>query len=112
MIKIIAKLLIIVFAIFVVAKYVPGVEISGFYAAFMTALILGVLNVIVRPILIILTLPITIITLGMFTFVINGILFWFIASFVDGFVVTGFLPAILGAFVVSVFSWFGNRILS
>lgn len=111
MIKLIAKLLISILAILLVANYVPGIEVSGFYIALMVALILGVINLTLKPILFILTLPINVLTLGLFTFIINALLFWFVSTFVDGFTVAGFIPAFIGAFIVSVFGWFGNKVL-
>lgn len=108
--KIITKLLIVVLALFFVANYIPGIEVDSVYTALIVALILGVLNLTIRPILLILTLPITIITLGLSIFILNGILFWFIAGFIDGFEVSGFIPAITGAFIVSVLSSIGNKI--
>lgn len=96
-------------ALLLVARFVPGIEVDGLYIAIVTAIILGLLNVIVRPILVVLTLPITIITLGLFIFVINAALFLFVASFVDGFAVSGFLSALLGSLLVSVVSAIGNK---
>lgn len=110
-IKLIAKIFITVLALFIVAYYVPGITIDGFYTALVVALIFGLLNITIKPILIILTLPINLLTLGLFTFIINGALFWFVASFVDGFYVVGFLPAVIGAFIVSVVSWIGNKLI-
>lgn len=111
MIKLFTKLLITILALLFVAHYIPGIEVSGFYIALIVAVLLGFINLTLKPILFILTLPINLLTLGLFTFVINALLFWFIASFVDGFVVSGFIPALIGAFVVSIFSWIGNKFL-
>jgi putative membrane protein len=82
-----------------------SIRIEGFYTALITALVLGLVNALIRPILIVLTLPLNILTLGLFTFVINGLLFWFVASFVKGFYVAGFWPAFWGALVYSIVSW-------
>ena len=90
---------------------VPGISISSFYTALTVALILGLINAVIRPILLVLTLPINILTLGLFTFVINGLLFWFVSTFIKGFMVSGFLSAVVGALVVSVLSWWGNKFL-
>src|SRR5258706_13142646 len=79
-----------------------GIRVEGFYTALIVALVLGLINAIVRPLLILLTLPLTIVTLGLFIFAINGLLFWFVASFVDGFVVSGFWAAVWGAIAYSV----------
>ncbi len=83
---------------------VPGFVVENFYSALVTALVLALLNVIVKPILIIFTLPINILTLGLFTLIINGLLFWFMASFIKGLDITNFWSAILAALVYSVIS--------
>lgn len=108
---IIIRLLITSLALLGVAYFVPGVTVDSFYIAFIVAVLLGLVNLILRPILILLTLPINVLTLGLFTFVINGLLFWFIASFVDGFAVDGFIAAIIGALAVSVVSFLGNKLI-
>ena len=82
----------------------PSVRVDSFYIALLTALLLGLVNTLIRPLLVIVTLPITILTLGLFTLVINGLLFWFVASFVQGFHVGGFWSAFWGAIVYSVIS--------
>ena len=88
-----------------------GIKVEGFYTAMIVALVLGLINAVARPILILLTLPLTIVTLGLFILVINGLLFWFVATFVDGFVVSGFWPAVLGAIAYSVISWIATTVL-
>lgn len=108
--SIIIRILITALALFVAAYFVPGIVVEGLYAAIIAAIILGVLNLLARPILVILTLPITILTLGLFLFVINAVIFWFVASFVDGFSVDGFLPALLGSLIVSIISAVGNKL--
>jgi putative membrane protein len=92
-----------------IAEIVTGIKVEGIYSALIVALILGVLNVIIRPILIILTLPITVVTLGLFAFVINASLFWFVSTFVEGFKVVGFFDALLGSLLMSLISTIGNR---
>jgi len=108
---IIAKWFISALSLLAVAYLIPGISVSSFYIALVVAFFLGIVNAVVRPILIILTLPINILTLGLFIFVINGFLFWFLSNFIDGFNVAGLWVAILGALVVSVFSYIGNRFL-
>jgi len=90
--------------IILVAALVPGISISGIYAALIVALVLGFVNTIIRPLFILLTLPINILSLGLFTLVINALLFWFVASFIKGFEVSGFLAAFLGALILSITS--------
>jgi len=90
---------------------VDSVRIESFYAALIAALCIGLVNALLRPILIIITLPINVLTLGLFTFIINGLLFWFVASFVKGFYVAGFWSAVLGALLYSVFSYFATLLI-
>ena len=85
-----------------VAYLYPGVVVEGFVAALLAALVLGLVNAVIRPILVILTLPVTILTLGLFIFVINALLFWFVAEIVHGFRVTGFGAALLGSILYSI----------
>ena len=99
-------------SILLVSRIVPGIAVDGFYVALLAALILGVLNILVKPILFILTLPITIITFGLFTFVLNAFMFWLAASFLNGFSVSGFLPALVGSIIVSAVSTVLHRILA
>lgn len=108
--KLLVKLIITALALLLVAYLVPGIEVASFYIALIVAVILGLLNLVIRPILVLLTLPINILTLGLFTFVINGLIFWFVATFIDGFEVAGFLAAVIGALVVSVVSWIGEKL--
>ena len=106
--KFIARFLLGVLGLLVIAEYVPGISLEGVYVATISVLILGLLNAVVRPILFILTLPITIITLGLFSFVINAALFWFVASFVQGFTVDGFWIALLGSLLMTLVNMVGS----
>ena len=110
--KIILRVLIGALALLITANVVPGITVDGVYVAIITAIILGILNLVVRPVLILLTLPITLLTLGLFTFIINAGLFWFAATFIDGFSVDGFLAALLGSILTSVLSAVGNKLLT
>ena len=92
-------------ALMAVTYLLPGIAVSSFITALIAALVLGLVNTVIRPILILLTLPATLLTLGLFIFVINGLLFWFVGSFIDGFVVTGFWPGVFGAIGYSIISW-------
>lgn len=112
MVQLITRILLGAFALLLVAKIVPGVSIDGFYPAVIAAVILGVLNAIVKPVLVILTLPITIVTLGLFIFVINAGLFMFAASFIEGFAVDGFVAALFGSLIVSVVTTIGNKFIA
>lgn len=102
--KLILHVLVVALALLVSAYIIPGIEVSSLYIAIVAAVIIGLLNLVIRPILFVLTLPLTILTLGLFTFVLNALIFWFAASFIDGFSVDGFLPALLGSILVSLAS--------
>jgi putative membrane protein len=82
-----------------------SIHVEGFGTALVAALVLGLINTLIRPVLVLLTLPVTLLTLGLFIFVINGLLFWFVGSFVKGFTVEGFWTAVFGAIVYSIISW-------
>jgi putative membrane protein len=82
-----------------------SIHVEGFGTALVAALVLGLINTLIRPVLVLLTLPVTLLTLGLFIFVINGLLFWFVGSFVKGFTVEGFWAAVFGAIVYSIISW-------
>lgn len=109
---IVIKVVVTALALLLCAMIIPGIEVSSFYIALIAAVVLGLLNLIVRPILLLLTLPITLLTFGLFTFVINAGLFMFAASFVEGFSVSGFLPALIGSILVSVVSTVADTLLS
>lgn len=92
-------------ALLAVANFVPGIQVSGFSAALIAAFFLGLVNTLIRPLLLLLTLPVTLLTLGLFIFVINGMLFWFVGSVLRDFVVDSFWYGVLGAVLYSIFSW-------
>ena len=92
-------------ALVAVAYLMPSITVTSFGSAFVAALVLGLVNAVIRPLLFILTLPVTIVTLGLFIFVLNGLLFWFVGSFVPGFVVHGFWAGFFGAILFSIVSW-------
>ena len=87
-------------------KYImPSITVDSFVTALIVAVVLGLINTLIRPIFVILTLPVTILTLGLFIFVINGLLFWAVGSFVPGFHVDGFWSGVFGAIIYSIISW-------
>ncbi len=98
-------------ALMVLPQLIDAIRVDSFYAALAAALFIGLVNALIRPILIVVTLPINILTLGLLTFAINGLLFWFVASFVKGFAVTGFWPAVFGAILYSIATWAINVFL-
>ncbi len=89
-------------ALLLVAYLYPGVAVQSFFAALVAALVLGLVNALVRPVLVILTLPVTVLTLGLFLFVINALMFWLVANLVQGFQVSGFWAALLGSVLYSI----------
>jgi putative membrane protein len=99
-------------ALWVAAQLVSGFVITGVTPLILAALVLGLINAIVRPILLILTLPLTLLTLGLFLFVLNAFCIWLTSRLVPGFEVHTFLAAVLGALVISVVSWIVTAFLS
>lgn len=104
--------LITAIALLITTYFVPGFYIEGIIPAFIAAVILGLVNAIVRPILVILTLPITLLTLGFFLLVVNAISIGLVAALTPGFSIAGFLPAIVGAVVLSIVTWALQLIVS
>jgi putative membrane protein len=92
-------------ALLAVTYVLPSIQVSGFGAAMLAALLLGFINTLVRPVLAILTLPITVLTLGIFYLVLNGLLFWLASAFIPGFQVQGFASALVGALLYGVIAW-------
>lgn len=97
-------------AILIVANVVGGVYVGGFGTALIGALILGVVNGVVRPLMILLTLPLTILTLGLFLFVVNALMFWLVAALVPGFQISGFGAALLGSLLLTVLNVLIDRL--
>jgi len=89
-------------ALLLVAHLYPGVQVTNFSSAMIAALVLGLLNTLLRPLLVLLTLPVTVLSLGLFLFVINALMFWAAASLLDGFAVTGFAAALIGSLIYSL----------
>jgi len=105
MLKVLVVWVINALALLTVAYVMPGIAVASFATALVAALVLGLVNAVIRPVLVLLTLPVTIVTLGLFIFVINGLLFWFVGSYLQGFVVGGFWAGVFGAIVYSLISW-------
>jgi putative membrane protein len=101
--KLIIKWLLSAAALLAVAYLYQGVEVKTFSAALIAALVIGLFNMILRPVLVVLTLPVTVVTLGLFLFVINALMFWAAAGVLDGFYVRGFGAALLGSLIYSTF---------
>jgi putative membrane protein len=109
--RLVAVWLINALALIAVAYLMPNISVASFWTALVAALVLGLVNAIVRPVLVLLTLPATILTLGLFIFVLNGLLFWMVGSFVEGFQVAGFWAGFFGAIVFSLISWILSALL-
>ena len=92
-------------ALFALPYIFRSIHVESFPAALIAALVLGLINTLIRPILVLLTLPVTLLTLGLFIFIINGLMFWAVANLVSGFAVAGFWSAVGGALIYSVISW-------
>ncbi len=108
----IARLLMNMAAILLIAYFLPSlIWVDGLWSALVAALLLGIVNAILRPILVFLTLPLTLLTLGLFLLVINGLMLWLVAALVKGFHVNGFWGAVFGSILISIVSWVLSRIL-
>ena len=106
------RLLIHMVAILIISYLLPGlIRVDGIWAALVAAFLLGIVNTVLRPILIFFTLPITILTLGLFLLVINGLMLLLVSSIVGGFHVNGFWGGVLGSILISLVSWFLSRVL-
>ncbi len=103
--KIILRIIIVALALLAIAKLVPGISIASFYTALIVAILWGVIGITIRPLLQLLALPVTILTLGLFALVINALLFWFLATFVAGFAISGFVPALEGSLLLTLVNW-------
>ena len=102
MLTLLARWIVNAAALLLVAYLYPAVQVESFVAAAVAALVLGLVNAVVRPFLVLLTLPVTLLTLGLFLFVINALLFWGVAEIVPGFGVTGFGASLLGSILYSI----------
>ena len=108
----ILRLIVNAAALWVAAQLIPGIAVTGLTPLLLAALVLGLINAIVRPILLVLTLPLTLLTLGLFIFILNAFCLWLTSRIVTGFVVQTFGAAFLGALVVSVVSWLLTAFIS
>lgn len=108
--KLILRFLLNALAVIATAYVVPGIVVASFWSAFIAALVIGLINTLIRPLLLLLTLPINIVTLGLFTLVINALMFWLASSIVKGFDVNSFSAAFFGALVFWLVSWFTNSL--
>jgi len=108
MIGFVLRLLVGALGLWIASKIVPGISIRGVETLVLAALLLGIVNAIVRPIVIFLTLPLTLLTLGLFLVVVNAAMLWLVSLFLEGFSVHGFWAAVWGAVVTGAVSWFAS----
>ncbi|HEU0050610.1 MAG TPA: phage holin family protein [Patescibacteria group bacterium] len=111
MLHLIIRIILNALAVMLVPYLVPGVHVSDFPHALLAAIILGLVNALIRPILSLLSLPVTILTLGLFTLVINALMFWLASKFAPGFTVDSFSAAFWGALVFWIVSWLTNALI-
>lgn len=107
--KLVGKLIVNIVSLLVVAYIVPGLTFDSFSAVFVAAVVIGVINTLIKPILQIIALPITLITFGLFALLINILLLWGASAVVPGFHIDGFLTAVIGSIALSLVSWFLNH---
>jgi putative membrane protein len=108
----IIRIVVYTLALLLAANLVPGIRLDSLTSALVAGLLLGLINAIVRPILVVLTFPITLLTLGLFLLVLNAFCLWLVSVFVSGFHVAGFWPAFWGALLVSIVSWILTALIS
>ncbi len=104
-IKALVRVILTAAALMGIASIVPGITITSFFVALFVALLWGLITLVVRPVLLLLTLPITLLTLGLSIFILNAILFWLVSVFVPGFMISGFLPALEGSLLLTLVGW-------
>lgn len=109
--KILAKWLLNAVALLAVAHFFSGVQVQSFGSALIAAFVIGLFNVVLRPVLVVLTLPVTVVTLGLFLFVINALMFWSAAGILEGFHVQGFGAALIGSLIYTVLGMVINSAL-
>ena len=112
MLLLITRWLVITVAILLAANFVPGIHVDELSTAVIAACVLGLINVFIRPVVVLLTLPLSILTLGIFYFFINALMLKLAAYFVSGFEVKSFFAAFLGSLIISLVTWLANSFIS
>ena len=107
-IRFILRALVAALGLWLASQLVHGIHVADLKTLLLAAVVLGLVNAIVRPIVFVLTLPVTLVTFGLFLLVINAAMLWFSSLFLSGFVVHGFAAALLGSIIVSLVSWVGS----
>src|SRR3989338_10675124 len=108
--KILLHWILLTVGVWVTAYIVPGIAVSGIVATIIAGACLGIINMIIKPILKLITLPINIITLGLFSIILNALLFWLLSVIFPGVTITTFTAALLGSIIVAIINWIGNKI--
>ncbi len=108
--KLLLHWLILTISVFAVSQFVAGIHVASFTTALIVGAVLTFINLIIKPLITVLTIPLNILTLGLFSLVVNGIFFWLVSRVISGFEVKTFTAAVIGALVVSVLNWIGNII--
>jgi len=111
MIKILAHVLATAGTLLLIANYIPGIMVDNWTVAIIAALVWGFMGYTIKPILNLLALPINLLTFGLFSFVINALLFWLLAAFIPGFSIDGFIPALEGSLILAIVSWILHAII-
>jgi putative membrane protein len=109
--ELVLRWFILTVGITIAAYLIDGIQVSGFFSALFTAAILGILNALFRPVLLILTLPINLLTMGLFTFVINAFMLMLASGVISGFQVDGFWPAVFGSLIISAINWISSMLI-
>ena len=109
--KIVIHWLILTLAILAVPYFIDGIIVSSIGVAIIVGAVLAFINLVVKPVIKILTLPINILTLGLFSLIVNAALFYFVGEVVDGFTIASFMSAFWGALIISIINWFANRVI-
>ncbi len=109
--RLLAAWLINALALLALPYLLPSIHVASFATALGVAVVLGLINAVIRPVLLLLTLPVTLLTLGLFIFAINGMMFMLAAWLLEGFVVDGFLAGVIGSALYSVISWLLTKLL-
>lgn len=109
--RLILRTLVGMIGLWLAAKFVPGVAIGDNTTLLIAALVMGLINAVIRPIVVVLTIPVTFLTLGLFLFVVNAAMFSLTAYFLEGFTVAGFWPAVFGAIVTGIVNWIGQSVI-
>ena len=105
MLRALIRVIVLAGAVFLLSHTVPGIVVDNFITALIVAFVRGIVCLTIRPVLKILTLPVTLLTFGVFSFVLNALLFWAVSALVPGFTIHGFIPALEGSLILSLVSW-------